>query len=190
MGDLELNSMQSMKTLRFNNDTWCPLWLCHVYSVHGSPVGFSLHLIFTFYLNRDTSVIELFPVVVFQLKKDSPVLTHLLAISKPSLKLWDCGRKIQNDVDIDTYYCKPELISWRVFCPQLITNVRSRWRIDSSSIITHPVNFDIQRERSLKCDAKHSTYVSLSIYNIYISLSTTDMDLLIAISIGNTKNHV
>ena len=27
---------------------------------------YSLHLIFTFYLNRDTSVLELFPVVVFQ----------------------------------------------------------------------------------------------------------------------------
>ena len=29
-----------------------------------------------------------------------------------------------------------------VFCPQLITNVRSRRRIDSSSIIAHPVNFN------------------------------------------------
>ena len=47
----------------------------------------SWHLIFTFYLNRDTSVIELFPVVVFQLNKNSPVLTHLLATSKPSLKI-------------------------------------------------------------------------------------------------------
>ena len=34
--------------------------------------------------------------------------------SKPSLKLLDCGRKIQNDVHIDTYYRKPELISWRL----------------------------------------------------------------------------
>ena len=30
----------------------------------------------------------------------------------------------------------------RVFCPQLISNMRSRRRIDSSSIIAHPVNFD------------------------------------------------
>ena len=37
---------------------------------------YSLHLIFTFYLNRDTSVLELFPVVVFQWKNFS-VLTHL-----------------------------------------------------------------------------------------------------------------
>ena len=29
-----------------------------------------------------------------------------------------------------------------VFCPQLIRNVRSRRRIDSSSIIAHPVNSD------------------------------------------------
>ena len=31
---------------------------------------------------------------------------------KPSLKLLNCGRKTQNDVLIDTYYRKPELISW------------------------------------------------------------------------------
>ena len=30
---------------------------------------YSWHLIFTFYLNRDTSVLELFPVIVFQWKK-------------------------------------------------------------------------------------------------------------------------
>ena len=30
----------------------------------------------------------------------------------------------------------------RVFCPQLISNVQSRRRIDSSSIIAHPVNSD------------------------------------------------
>ena len=33
--------------------------------------------------------------------------------SKPSLKLLDCSRKIQNDVHIDTYYRKRELTSWR-----------------------------------------------------------------------------
>ena len=27
---------------------------------------------------------------------------------KPSLKLLDCGSKIQNDVHIDTDYCKPD----------------------------------------------------------------------------------
>ena len=32
----------------------------------GSMQKYSLHLIFTFYLDRDTSVLELFPVVVFQ----------------------------------------------------------------------------------------------------------------------------
>ena len=46
-----------------------------------------------------------------------------------------------------------------VFCPRLIRNVQSRQRLDSSSIIAHPVNFDIQRERSLKCDANNSTYI-------------------------------
>ena len=32
---------------------------------------------------------------------------------KLSLKLLDRGRKIQNDVYINAYYCKPDLISWR-----------------------------------------------------------------------------
>ena len=71
-------------------------------------------LIFTFDLNVDTSVLELFPFVIFQWKGFSmrSVLTHL-SQSKPSQKLLDCGRKILNDVHIDTYYCKPELMSWR-----------------------------------------------------------------------------
>ena len=43
-------------------------------------------------------------------KKGSPCWPRQ---SKPSLKLLDCSRKIQNDVHIDTYYRKPELTSWR-----------------------------------------------------------------------------
>ena len=50
-----------------------------------------------------------------------------------------------------------------VFCPRLIRNVRSRRRFDSSPIIAYPVNFDIQRGRSLKCDAKNSTYIYILI---------------------------
>ena len=72
---------------------------------------YSSYLIFTFYTNIDTSVIKLFHVVVFQYKKDSPCWPSQ---SKPSLKLLDCGRKIQNDVHIDSYYRKSELISWRL----------------------------------------------------------------------------
>ena len=80
-----------------------------LYEKHFSP------LIFTFYLNRGTSVLELFPVVVFQLKNDfqwgpcRPIYRQ----PKPSP---DYGRKIQNksnNVHIDTYSCKPELIPWR-----------------------------------------------------------------------------
>ena len=33
--------------------------------------------------------------------------------SKPSLNLLDCGRKSRSYVHIETYYCKPQLISWR-----------------------------------------------------------------------------
>ena len=70
---------------------------------------YSLHLFFTFYLYRDTSVIELFPVMVFK-KKDIQCW--------PVYRRWietvsNCGRNIRNDVDTDTYYCRPGLVSWR-----------------------------------------------------------------------------
>ena len=95
-----------------NQETWVPHGLTSHWQANvGNDVNFfSLHLIFTFYLNRDTTVLQLFPVVVFQWKKTLPcwpIYCHL----KPSLKLLDCGRNIQNDVHINTYYCKPELIS-------------------------------------------------------------------------------
>ena len=47
--------------------------------------------------------------------------------------------------------------------------MRSRRRFDSSSTIAHPVNFDIQRERSPKYDAKNSIYKYTYIY-VYDSL--------------------
>ena len=109
------------------------------------------------------------------------MLTHL---SKPSQKLLDCCRKIHNDVHIDTYY---QIIANQnsyhddkstkqcftcVFCHQLIRNVRSRRRIDSYSIIAHPVNFDIcSQGRSLKCDDKNSTYIY-----IYIDMTLSIID--------------
>ena len=86
------------------------------------------------------------------------VLTHWLAIETIS-KLLDCGRKVLNDVHIDTYHCKPELTSWRWiniimfntrYLSQLIRNVRTRRRIDISSNIARPLNFYTQWERSLK----------------------------------------
>ena len=58
--------------------------------------------------------------------------------------------------------------------------MRTRQRIDSSSIIAYPVNFDYFR-RSLKYDAKNSTYIY-----IYHPLDNRYGFL----SIGNTKNHV
>ena len=54
----------------------------------------------------------------------------------------------------------------RVFCPQLIRNVWSRRPIDSSSIIAHPVNYDLHTwERSWKCYAKNSMYIYIYIYD-------------------------
>ena len=55
-----------------------------------------------------------------------------------------------------------------VYCPQLIRNVRSRRRIDISSVIAHPVNSNLHTwERSLKFYAKNSTYIYICIY-IYV----------------------
>ena len=51
-------------------------------------------------------------------------------------------------------------VLYAFFCPQLIRNVRSHRRIDSSSIIAHSLNSDLHTwERSLKCYAKNSTYI-------------------------------
>ena len=56
--------------------------------------------------------------------------------------------------------------------------MRSRRRIDRSSIIAHRLNFDIQRERSLKCDAK-TWHICIyhPLYNLYG----------FSLSIGNTN---
>ena len=68
-----------------------------------------------------------------------------------------------------------------VFCPKLIRNVRSRRRIDSSSIIAHPLNSDLHTwERSLKCHAKNPTYI----YYIYMTLLIIDMDFLYQFNMG------
>ena len=65
-----------------------------------------------------------------------------------------------------------------VFCPQLIRNVRSRRRNDSSSIIAHPSNSDLHTwERSLICHAKNPTY-------IYMTLLIIDMDFLYQFNMG------
>ena len=44
-----------------NNNDYTPTW-----NMADDMKIYSSHLIFTFYLNRDTSVVELFPVIVFQ----------------------------------------------------------------------------------------------------------------------------
>ena len=64
-----------------------------------------LHLIFTFYLNTDASVIKFSLSLYFNKKRRSSmrsVLTQLLRIETVS-ELLDCGRKSRNYVHIDTY---------------------------------------------------------------------------------------
>ena len=66
---------------------------------------YSLHLIFIFYLNRDTLLLELFPVVVFR-----PIYQAIEVVPKQLLKLLHSAKR-STDFHIDTYYCKPELKS-------------------------------------------------------------------------------
>ena len=124
----------------------------------------------------------------FNKNKNSPVFCwpiSVLATSKPSpLKIvglrGDCGKAIQNDVDIDTYYCKRILISWwwinktvfytRFLSPTDLKCVESStywqffyYRPPGKFRWTSVNHFDKQREISLKCDAKN-IYVSLSLY--------------------------
>ena len=67
-----------------------------------------------------------------------------------------------------------------VLCPQLIRNLQSRQRIDSFSIIAHPVNSDWHTwERLLKCYDKNSTYIY-----IYMMLLIIDMDFLYQFDLG------
>ena len=83
---------------------------------------YSLHLTLTFYLNRVTLVLVIFPHgpfrcissrTAFQSVCVDPLTGKILNMLKLSLKLLDRGRKIQNDVHSNIYYCKPDLISWR-----------------------------------------------------------------------------
>ena len=89
-------------------------------------------------------------------------------------------------------FSQPRLGNWH-----WSETVRRRRRIDSSSIIAHPVNFDIKRERSLKCDTKNSTHTHththIYIYMcvclcVYITLSVINR-YRFSLSIGSTKNH-
>ena len=51
---------------------------------------------------------------------------------KPSLKLLACGRKTQNDVHIDTYYRKPEPISWTVFHARFLSPTDQKYAESST----------------------------------------------------------
>ena len=59
------NSSPGVLTLPVYGAVWC-FDLLTLRQANMGYEKYSLHLIFTFYLNRDASVLELFPVVVFQ----------------------------------------------------------------------------------------------------------------------------
>ena len=128
-----------------NHEIWVPRGL--------TMEKYSLHLIFTFYIKYLTesywcwkySLLLYFIQNNFSINLYWPTDWQF----KLSLKLLDRGRKIQNNVRINIYYCKPDLISWRSiniaifikrFLPPTDQKCADCRRIDSSSIIAHPVN--------------------------------------------------
>ena len=125
----------------------------------------SLHLIFTFYLNRDTSVVE-FPLSMCLKKKrrfslwghGGPCWHNYLQL-KLSLNCWIAVERAKitfTSIHIiakqNSYHDDKSTLKCltRVFCPQPIRNLRTRRHFDSSSIIALQVNFDKPWERSLK----------------------------------------
>ena len=122
---------------------------------------YSLHLIFTFCLDRDTSVLKLFPVFfLININKISRrSVFYQFTVNRNHFQNWwiPWGRSKMTIISIhtianqnsyhddkSTFLC----LTW-VSCAQPIRNVRTRQHIDNSSIISHQVNFDIQRERLL-----------------------------------------
>ena len=99
--------------------------------------------------------------------------------SKPSLKLEDRGRKIRNNVHIDTYYCRPEFISWRLVNIKMFnTNTPSptdQKCADSSSITGHVVNFYILAKGMMPIT--RYVYIYTYIY-LGITLSIIDIDFI------------
>ena len=81
-----------------------------------------------------------------------------------------------------------------LLCPRLIRNVRSRRHIDSPFIFAHPVNFDIQRERTLKCDGNNSTHISIyypldNRYGFSISVQLEITPLSVVSFFSTSKNR-
>ena len=120
------------------------------------------------------------------------VLTYL-SQSKPPKKCWIVVERSemtfisihiianQNSCHVDK---SAQQCLTRVICPQLIRNVRTRRRMNSSSIIAHPVNFAIPLYTGEKYETKISIYVSIYIYRY----NPFDNHMDFAISIGNTKS--
>ena len=111
-------------TLKGNCEKWCAITKleCHVVWFHSARptwdmIWKNIHYIWFshFTLTETHQSWKYSPSLCISIKKAFDEVCRLMVDwqSKLSLKLLDSGRKIQNDVHIDTYYCKPELISWR-----------------------------------------------------------------------------
>ena len=95
------------------------------------------------------------------------VLTHLHVYwleSKSSLKWLDCGRKIQNNIHIDTYLLQARTHIVAINLPVFDTCFLFRTDQKCTESSTYWQFFYYRppgkfRERSLKCDAKNSTYI-------------------------------
>ena len=103
------------------------------------------------------------------------------------------GGTIQNDVHIDTYFCKPELIALR-YINITISRALSvpNWSemCGLVGVLTvlllsptwHPVNFAKQREGSRKYDAKNLIYVYDYLYAKHQRMGASNLKLVLTSS--------
>ena len=92
------------------------------------------------YFNKNNSPVFCWPISVLATSKPSRWIARGIAVEQSQMMLISIHiianeNSYHDDKSTKQYFT-------RYFCPQLISNVRSRRRIDSFSIIAHPVNFD------------------------------------------------
>ena len=115
--------------------------------------------------------------------------------SKPSVKLLDYGtieRSKMTSISIhiianqSSYHDDKSTLQCFtcVFCPQLIRNVRSCRRIESSSIIAHPVNSDFTHLGEIVKMLCQELDIYIIYMYIYMTLLIIDMDCLYQFNMG------
>ena len=129
-----------------NHEIWAPRGMTSLRQAVGNDMKkYSLHLIFTFYFNRVTLVLEIFPFVVFHSKTAFQSICVDLAPENPLLNCWILvenpkWRSYQYILLQTKFYIMTINRHNNISVPTDQKCADSR-RIDRGSIIAHTVNF-------------------------------------------------